>query len=583
MGFRLRILVAALILVTASFAGLQDGMLFAQAPNESSNGLRVSVVDHPPMVLNYDPKVLAVLPRINEPSLRGHIRFLADDLLEGRGPGTRGDQLSQLYLSTQFQTMGLKPAAPDGGFTQPVPLIGVTTLQPEQVTFQSKSGSLTLKTSDDFMATVGKPVEHIEVSDAELMFVGYGIQAPEYDWDDFKDVDLTGKILVVMNNDPSDDPELFAGRRRLYYGRWDYKYETAAAQGAAGVIIIHTTASAGYPWQVIQTSWSGEESELRDHDGPRLDLESWATEEASRKLVALGGHDLDKLLAAAESRDFQPVPLGVTLSMKLDANVRQRDTANVLAMLPGSDPERRDEVVIFMAHHDHLGIGADRDESGDNIYNGAVDNAAGAAMLLTMADAFANMDPAPRRSILFAAVGAEEQGLLGSKYFAAHPSIHPGKIAAVINMDGTNIIGRTNDVNVIGYGKSSLDAVIKSVAATQGRVVTPDHAPDKGYYYRSDQFSLAKIGVPGVYLHSGQFVIGKPEGWGKQQLEHWTENIYHQPSDEYREDWDLAGAIDDGKLLFLVGNEVADADKMPTWNEGDEFQAARKEALESAK
>lgn len=518
---------------------------------------------------------------IDEATLRGHIRFLADDRLEGRGPGSRGDELTQLYLATQFQTLGLKPAATDGKWTQPVPLVGVKTHAPPQVTFRSQQESLTLESVTDFMSTIGRPVDAARIEDAEVVFVGYGIEAPEYDWDDYKDVDLSGKILLMMNNDPSRDRDLFEGRRRLYYGRWDYKYESAARQGAAGAIIIHTTPSAGYPWQVVQTSWSGEEFELRGADGPRMELKAWATDSAAKDLVALSGLDLDQLRESAESRDFRPVPLGVRFSIALTADVRNIDTANVLGMLEGSDPKLKDEVVIYMAHHDHLGIGAQRDQRGDNIYNGAVDNATGTASLLAMAKAYASLRQAPKRSILFAAVGAEEQGLLGSLHFAADPPLAPGKMAAVINMDGANIIGRTHDVNVIGHGKSNLDAIVESVARAQKRIVTPDHFPDRGYYYRSDQFSLAKIGVPGVYLHSGVNVIGKPAGWGKEQLDRWVEEIYHQPSDEYRDDWDLSGAVEDTRLLFHVGRRVASQAEMPAWNEGDEFEAARKAALKA--
>ncbi|TWU48542.1 Bacterial leucyl aminopeptidase precursor [Rubripirellula tenax] len=522
---------------------------------------------------------MAAAEVIDEDGLRGHVRFLADDLLEGRGPGSRGDAITQLYLSTQFQTLGLSPAAGDGQWLQSVPLVGVNTNAPPTVTFRSGDENLTLKSVDDFMSTIGSPTESASVDDAELIFVGYGIQAPEYDWDDFKDADLRGKILVIMNNDPADDPELFEGSRRLYYGRWDYKYESAARQGAAGAIIIHTTPSAGYPWQVIQTSWAGEEFELRGVETPRMKLKAWSTDDAAKKIATLAGKDLDELRAAAESRDFRPVPLGVTLSIELTASVRQQDTANVIAVLPGSDPDRRDEHVVYMAHHDHLGMSAERDINGDNIYNGAIDNASGVAALLAMAKAYAQLEPRPARSIMFAAVAAEEQGLLGSRYFAADPPISAGKLAAVINMDGTNIIGRTHDVNVIGMGKSSLDAHVQAIAKAQGRIVTPDHFPDRGYYYRSDQFSLAKIGVPGVYLHSGIQVIGKPDGWGKEQLDQWVEKIYHQPSDEYLEDWDLTGAIDDTRLLFHVGRRVADAAEMPAWTAGDEFEAARQKAI----
>ena len=519
---------------------------------------------------------------INEASIRGHVRYLADDLLEGRGPGSRGDELTQLYIATQFETLGLQPAAGNEKWLQPFPLVGVRTIAPPNVVFKKGDNTVSLKSVEDFMSTIGRPAEKAKLKDAELVFVGYGIEAPEYDWDDYKDVDLTGKVLVMMNNDPASDPELFEGRRRLYYGRWDYKYEIAAKKGAAGAIIIHTTPSAGYPWQVIQTSWSGEEFELLGNESKRLELKGWGTEEGIREVVKMSGLELDELRKQAESRDFRPIPLGTTLSIELEGVVRKKNTANVLGLLPGSDPELSDEVLIYMAHHDHLGMGAERDLRGDNIYNGAVDNATGVAALLTMAKAYGQMNPPPKRSILFAAVGAEEQGLLGSRFFAENPTLKPGKMAAVINMDGTNIIGRTHDVNVIGYGKSNLDSVVAAVAKSQKRIVTPDHFPDRGYYYRSDQFSLAKIGVPGVYLHSGMEVVGKPAGWGKQQLDEWVEKIYHQPSDEYSKDWDLSGALEDTRLLYEVGRRIANQPNMPAWTAGDEFEAARKQAIESA-
>ena len=563
--------------------------------------------------------------QIDEPTLRGHIRFLADDLLEGRGPGSRGDKLTQLYLQTQFQALGLQPAAinnpqNDSGstkagaitasqlfessnnsssskksdalqpnlintnrqWTQAVPLIGVQTQQPESVIFKYGQRSLRLKSVEDFMSTLGRPVQSTTLQDAEVVFVGYGIQAPEYQWDDFKDVDVRGKVLLMMNNDPEGDPKLFEGKKRLYYGRWDYKYKIAAARGAAGAIIIHTTPSAGYPWQVIQTSWSGEEFQLRGSEIQGTELNGWISEDSAKQLVALSGNNLDQLRQNAQSRSFKPVPLKTTLSLHLNGSVRAQDTANVLGLLPGSDPILREQVVVFMAHHDHLGMGAERNIDGDNIYNGAVDNASGTAGLLSIAKAFASLPQKPRRSILFAAVGAEEQGLLGSQQFAMQPPLMPGRMAAVINIDGTNILGKTHDINVIGNGKSNLDTVVESVAESQGRVVTPDLFPDRGYYYRSDQFSLAKIGVPGVYLHSGVSVVGKPAGWGKEQLERWVEETYHQPSDEYQDSWDLSGAIQDLQLLALVGLRVAQSEQLPQWTPGDEFEAARADALKRA-
>jgi Zn-dependent M28 family amino/carboxypeptidase len=528
-----------------------------------------------------DTHIAAAESAITEPALRGHIRFLASDLLEGRGPASRGDELAQQYIAAQFESLGLRPAAPRGGWFQPMPLVGVTARVPQTATFRQAGKSLELKRHDEFVFASGKAQPQVKFADAELVFVGYGIQAPEYEWDDFKGADLKGKILLMMNNDPSDDPGLFAGKRRLYYGRWDYKYESAARQGAAGAIIIHTTPSAGYPFQVVQTSWSGEEFELDQDAGPRVDLRGWLTEEASRKVAALAGQDLDKLRAAAERRDFKPVPLGVELSIAFVCDVRKQQTGNVIGLLPGSDPELSKQAVVFMAHHDHLGLAAQRDAKGDNIYNGAVDNAAGTAALLTIARACAELRECPSRSILFVAVGAEEQGLLGSQYFAAHPPLAAGDLAAVINIDGLNIIGPTHDVNVIGHGKSDLDKLVDGLARWQKRVVTPDEFPDRGYYYRSDQFSLAKVGVPGVYLHSGISVIGKPEGWGKQQLDQWIQTRYHQPSDEYDESWDLRGAVDDVRLLYYVGLQAAQRPELPQWNRGDEFEAARKAAIEA--
>jgi Zn-dependent M28 family amino/carboxypeptidase len=518
---------------------------------------------------------------IHESALRGHIRYLADDLLEGRLPGSRGDELAQRYVAAQFEINGLQPAAPGGGWFQRVPLVGVTTVAPRTITLTNGAQQLPLQRHDDYVVSSGKPAETAGFQHAELVFVGYGIVAPEFDWDDYKGADLRGKVLLMMNNDPSGDPELFAGTRRLYYGRWDYKYEMAARQGAAGAIIIHTTPSAGYPYQVVQTSWSGEEFQLRGKNGPRLEVQGWFTEEATRRAVALAGQDLDHLRQAAERRDFRPVPLGIQTSIALTCAVRQKDTANVLGLLPGRDPELGKEMVVYMAHHDHIGMTAERDQRGDNICNGAVDNASGVAALLNIVAACGRLPERPARSILFAAVGAEEQGLLGSAYFAEHPSVPAGFLATVINIDGVNFLGATQDVNVIGYGKSTMDRIVDRIASWQQRVVTPDHFPDRGYYYRSDQFSLAKIGVPGVYLHSGIHVIGKPEGWGKAQLEQWVETNYHQPSDEYSDSWDLSGAVADVRLLFYAGLQAATQAELPRWTEGDEFESARQAALDA--
>lgn len=527
-----------------------------------------------------DPTTQATSKLIDENTQRAHIRYLSDDLLEGRGPASRGDQLAQAYIATQFQMLGLKPAGSDGTWFQSVPLVGVTTKCPSEIQFRGANKSLSLKFSDDYIATNGLATDTAGFNDAEVVFVGYGIVAPEFQWDDYKGVDLRGKVLLMMNNDPADDPSIFEGKKRLYYGRWDYKYDSAAKQGAVGAIIIHTTPSAGYPFQVVQTSWTGEEFELAKSSGPRMPMRGWVTEDAAKKICEVGDLNLDELRKQAETREFKPVPLGSKLSMQLKSIVRQQDTANVLGVLEGSDPKLKEEAVVVMAHHDHLGLAAERNAEGDNIYNGAIDNASGSASLLNIAKAISMLPERPKRTILFAAVGAEEQGLLGSKYFAENPTWPVDKMAAVVNIDGMNFLGRSKDINVIGLGKSELDEVLGKIAKWQKRVITPDHFPDRGYYYRSDQFSLAKVGVPGIYLHSGLAIVGKPEGWGKEQTDAWVEKHYHQPSDEYRDDWDLSGAIEDNQLLFYATCEIANQPKMPQWTPGDEFEAARKKKAE---
>ena len=527
----------------------------------------------------------AAASHITETKLRADIRFLADDLLEGRGPGTRGDKLAQRYIVSQFESLGLKPAAPGGKWTQEVPLVGVTTKPPKQLTFSGNDQTAEFKNYDDYIMASGQPVKQSSIEDAEVVFVGYGIQAPEYQWDDFAGVDVKGKVLLIMNNDPARDPEIFAGRTRLYYGRWDYKYEKAAEMGAIGAFIIHTTESAGYPYQVVQTSWTGEQMALAGKQKGRLPMEGWLTEDASRKLVKMAGKDLDELRKAAESRDFKPVPLNTKVSVDLKCLVESRTTANVLGLLKGSDPQLSKEWVIYMAHHDHIGKTENRDPDTDNIYNGAVDNASGVGAMLSIARAAASLPKSerPKRSILFAAVGAEEQGLLGSAYLAQNPPVPAGNLAAVLNMDGLNILGRTEDVVIIGRGKSDMDKIVERLTKWQKRVPVSDQFPDRGSYYRSDQFSLAKIGVPAVYLSSGVHVIGKPDGWGRDKLREWTETIYHQTSDEYSDDWDLAGAIEDTELMFYAGMQAANQPELPAWNPGDEFEAARKAALKALK
>jgi Zn-dependent M28 family amino/carboxypeptidase len=514
--------------------------------------------------------------------LRADVRFLSHDLLEGRGPGSRGDRLAEAYIASRLEGIGLKPGAPDGSWFQRFELVSVTTHAPDTLRAERGNESAQFALHEDFAVESGVQTKEAKVEKAEVVFVGYGIVAPEYQWDDYKGADLKGKVVLMMNNDPEDDPKLFAGKTRLYYGRWDYKYEMAAKVGAAAAIIIHTTPSAGYPWQVVKTSFAGTRFTLPATGQPQLQAAAWMTEEASRKLARLGGQDLDALRAAAQKRDFKPVPLGVTISLALENDVKTTETANVIGRLPGRDPLFSKQAVLYTAHHDHLGIKADAKAGEDAIYNGALDNATGVAALLAIAESMKALSPAPRRSVYFAAVAAEEQGLLGSKYLAAHPPIPAGRIAANINMDGLNIIGPTREMTMIGLGKSSLDGVIKGLAALHGREIKGDQFPDRGYFYRSDQFELAKIGVPAAYLEPGIDVIGKPAGWGKARHEEYEDKDYHQPSDELRDSWDLTGAVEDVKLLFYLGARVANAANMPSWNAGDEFEAARKKALAAA-
>ena len=507
------------------------------------------------------------------------IADLSDDAMEGRGPGTAGDVMARQYIADVMADTGLEPAAADGSWEQPFDIVGIDAAVPETWTFRSGGGdSVDFAFWDEFIAHSGVQSEQAAIEDAEVVFVGYGIQAPEYGWDDYGDADLLGKVLLMLNNDPDWDPDLFEGNRRLYYGRWTYKYESAAAQGAAGAIIIHTTPSAGYGFNVVQTSWTGPQFELPDEGEPRTQINAWLTEEASRRLFELAGADYDETLESARSADFTPVPLGLSTSLSLTNTVTSEQTANVLGALPGSDPELADEWIVFTAHHDHIGISPDESLE-DRIYNGALDNAAGVAQVLAIAGELAAQSPGPSRSMLFLLVGAEEQGLLGSEYYAVHPTVPPGKMVANINYDGGNQWGRTRDVTYIGYGKSSLDGVVEAAAAEQGRTVQPDQFPDRGFFYRSDQLNFARIGVPAIYLDNGTDFVDRPAGWGAEQLEAWTANVYHQVSDEYSEDWNFDGMVDDVVLGLACARAISENPEFPTWNPGDEFEAARLAAL----
>jgi len=506
---------------------------------------------------------------------------ISDDRYAGRAPGSDGDSAARRYLIEQLEGIGFEPGAADGSWEQPFDLVSVTAQMPQSWEFDAGGAAVSFERGTEFVAASGMQSSEAVLEEAGLVFVGYGIQAPEYDWDDYKGLDVSGKVLVMLNNDPDWDPNLFEGFRRLYYGRWSYKYEIAAELGAAGVIIIHTTPSAGYPWQVVQTGWSGPQFELPAAGEPRIQIEGWLTEDAAARLFAAAGEDLAALIEAARSPEFTPVELDASTSLRMPVEISATQTANVIGVLPGSDPELADEYVIYTAHHDHLGIG-DPNPNGDpddRIYNGARDNASGVGMLIAIGEGFAALETPPRRSIMLLFVGAEEQGLLGSAYYASNPTVPPGKMAANVNLDSANIWGRASNMIFIGYGKSSLDAVAEQVAAYQDRIVEGDEFPDRGLYYRSDQFSFARIGVPAFYLDGGTDIIGQPEGWGVERINEYTDQHYHQPSDEYDDSWNFEGVVADARFAFWAGLIVAQSSELPAWQPGDEFEAARLEAL----
>jgi len=525
---------------------------------------------------------LAQLPKIDAAAVLAHTKVLASDDYEGRAPGTRGEERTVAYLVEQFKKMGLPPGNTDGTYIQKVPLVGITPDPSTVLTFKKGGEERRLKFKDDVVAWTKHVDETAAVNDSEVVFVGYGVVAPEFQWDDYKGLDARGKTLVMLVNDPpvpdpanpaALDPKTFGGRAMTYYGRWTYKYEIGASKGAAAVLIIHETGPAGYPFGVVQGK-TGEQFDLitPDRNKGRAAIEGWLSLEQGKSLLAMGGQDFDALKKQAATRAFKPVPLGVKASMTIHNTVRTIDSRNVVAKLPGRDMHK-DEYVVYTAHWDHFGIGDPI--AGDRIYNGAKDNATGTAGLLEVAHAFTRLPTPPKRSILFLAVTAEEQGLLGSQYYSMAPIYPLAKTLANINMDGLNVYGRTKDIILIGLGNSELDDYVKAAAAEQGRVVRGDAEPEKGFYYRSDHFNFAKQGVPALDPDEGIEFIGKPAGYGQRVRDDYTQNRYHKPSDEVLPDWDLAGAAEDLQLLFAVGYRVAEADRYPEWRPGTEFKAKR--------
>jgi Zn-dependent M28 family amino/carboxypeptidase len=527
-------------------------------------------------------------PTIEAGAILEHIKVLASDEYEGRAPGSKGETLTVAYLESQFKAMGLAPGNTDGTYVQEVPLVGIAPDPGMQLVLTRQGRRSVLKYADDFVAWTKRVTETVGLQDSELVFVGYGVEAPEYQWNDYKGVDLRGKTLVMLVNDPpvpdqanasALDPRVFGGRAMTYYGRWTYKFEMAAQKGAAGALIVHETEPAGYPWPVVQGNM-GEKFDLvtPDRNMGRAAVEGWITLDQARTLVSAAGLDFDALKQQAVSRDFKPVPLGTTATLAIRNKLREVQSKNVLAKLPGGDPAVRDEYVVFGAHWDHLGVGTP--VNGDAIYNGAADNASGVAGMLEIARAITRLASPPRRSILFLAVTAEEQGLLGSQYYAGVQPVYPvNRTLANINIDVLNLWGRTRDFTIVGLGNSDLDDYAAQAAAEQGRVIKPDAEPEKGFYYRSDHFNFAKVGVPALDPDSGTDYVGKPPGYGETKRREFTNNDYHKPSDELRPDWDLSGAIDDLHLLMTVGYRVAQAERYPEWKPGTEFRAIREQSL----
>ena len=529
------------------------------------------------------PIPVANLPKIEPQPILDRIKVLASDDFQGRAPGTAGEEKTIHYLEDEFKKLGLKPGNTDGTYIQKVPLVGITAAPTTPLTISKGGTKQVIKWRDEMVAWTKHVEDTASITNSEMIFAGYGVEAPEFNWDDFKGVDVKGKTIVVLVNDPAVpdpsnpgklDPKTFGGDAMTYYGRWTYKFEEGARKGAAGVLIVHEEGPAGYPFSVVQGNLN-EKFDLvtPDKNAGRAAIEGWVTLDAARTIFKMAGQDFDALKKQAATREFKPVPLGLTASLGINNTLRTIDSHNVVAKLEGSDPAHKDEYVVYSAHWDHFGIGTP--VKGDKIYNGALDNASGVATVLEIARAFTQVQPAPKRSILFLMVTAEEQGLLGSQYYATNPIYPLDKTLANINIDGVNQWGRTKDLTIIGLGASELDDYIKAAAAEQQRTLRGDPEPEKGFYYRSDHFNFAKQGVPALDPDAGIEFIGKPAEYGKQKRDEYTEHDYHAPSDEVKPDWDLTGAADDAELLFAVGYRVANADKYPEWRAGNEFKAKR--------
>ena len=509
---------------------------------------------------------------ITEAEIDGHLRFLSSDLLEGRAPGTRGGRLTAEYLAAQLRAYGVEPGV-NGSYFQPVPIDVMTTQPGSARAAASGKATATLRQPDDVVIWGGSAAPQ-GTARGELVFVGYGTAAPEYRWDDFKDVDVKGKVLLVLVSDPPAppaEPTLFGGKAMTYYGRWTYKFEEAERRGAAGMLIVHRADQAGYGWQVVVGSSSTEHRLLaRDPKlPPPLGVRGWITDSAATSLLRQAGLDFAALRRQAESRDFRPVPTGITMDLAVASTITRVTSENVVGVVRGRDPALNRQYVALSGHWDHLGVGTP--VNGDSIYNGASDNGSGLSALLAIARVAAS-PPRAKRSLLFVFVTAEESGLLGSGHFAQSPTVPLSQIAAVLNVDMLGFVGRTRDFVAIGDNKSSLGPQLAAMLRAEGLRLTPDEHPELGYFYRSDHFSFAKAGIPALFIDSGRDVIGRPAGWGQQQEDEFTAKRYHQPSDEYRPDLDLSGVVQTADIVYRFARRIADAPRMPTWNADAEFR-----------
>ncbi len=528
-------------------------------------------------------------PAITAAAIVQHVKVLASDEFEGRAPGTKGEDKTVAYIAEQFAKVGLTPGNPDGTYFQQVPMVGITADPSSTFVFKKGGESRTLKYRDDIVAWTKRVRDRVVVAGSDVVFVGYGVQAPEFQWDDYKGVDVAGKTVLMLVNDPpvpdpadasALDPKTFGGRAMTYYGRWSYKYEIGALKKAAAVLIVHETGPAAYPFSVVQSMAAEQVAQApADDNMGRVAVEGWITLDEAKALFAMAGQDFDSLKARAATRAFRPVAFGLTADMDLKSTTRRFASRNVAGKFEGADPVLRNEYVIYTSHWDHYGIGPAI--NGDTIYNGALDNATGIGGLIELGKAFVSQPVRPKRSILFLAVTAEEKGLVGSDYYARNPLYPLAKTLAVINMDSLNIYGRTRDMTVVGLGQSQLDDYARDAAAAQGRVLKPDPTPETGGYYRSDHFPFAKQGVPAINAGGGADFIDRPSEEVRRLRDAYTAQHYHKPSDEYRPDWDLSGGVQDLQCYFVMAWRIAQADTYPQWSPTSEFKAARDRMLGS--